>query len=310
MVAMDTYGPFDSGAGANITEDTWRAIMRTARGYRSASRSGVIRDIANALEVYDDGSGMQVKVRTGQVWVEGHWGEVTAEKTVPIASNSSGLARKDRIVARVDFLGNSVDVDVLTGTPAASPSAPAVTQDTTKWEISLAIVDVPSGDTSISGQTTDARNYLDQPFVSKLLNSSTVVNNSTVLTTVADLTMPVSATRQYAIDGCLIYTAATAADAKIQINGPTGATARIVTNALDTGAASAIGSRDATAYTIGSPMALGGVGTGTTVAAHLTGRLSTSDAAGSLTLQWAQNTANASDTTLVLGSWIKLTPLS
>jgi hypothetical protein len=309
-VAMDTYAPFDSGAGANTMEDVWRKFMKHARGYRSASRSGVIRDIGDTLEVYDDGTGMQVKVKTGEVWIEGHWGEVTAEKTLPIAAADAAFARKDRVVARANFAANAVELDVLTGTPGGTPSAPAVTQDTTKWEISLSVVDVPALDLSISGQCTDARNYLDQPFVSKLLQSNVVVNNSATATTVTDLTVPVSASRQYAFDAYLVYTAATAADAKFQVNGPSGATARVTALGLDPAAASALGSHDSTAASIATALVLGGAGIATTLGAMVRGRISTSTTAGNLTFGFAQNTANVSDATLLLGSWIMLTPIS
>lgn len=309
MVAVDAYGPFDSGAGANITENTWRRFMRRMRGDLVSGRSGVIRDVANTLQVYDDNTGLQVKVKTGEVWIEGHWGEITAEKTVPIATADATFARKDRIVAAADFVNNTVDVYAVTGTASGSPTAPAVTQDATKWEISLAIIDVPANDTSISSQTTDARHYLDLPHLAKVTNADVTVNNSTTFTTVTQLTIPVSASRVYALEGLLVFTSSTVADAKIRCNGPSGSSMRLVGNRLVLGVANSTGDIEARADAINTTFAMGGADA-VAVGLDLTGRLSTSDAAGNLTLEWAQNTAEASNTVLIQGSWLKLTPIA
>lgn len=152
MAAFDTYAPFDSGAGANVTEDTWRKFARHFLA------SGVLAGVDNELECYGDSSGRQVKVKTGQAWVRGHWGEVTSEKTIPISANASGNPRIDRVVVRADFVANTVSIEVVEGTPAVSPSAPALTQSATRWEVSLAQVAVANGATSIAaGDVTDER---------------------------------------------------------------------------------------------------------------------------------------------------------
>jgi hypothetical protein len=154
-VAFDEYAPFDSGAGANVTEDTWRKMMKFA-----GSPSGVLRGQDSALAVFGDSSGMQVKVPTGQVWIEGHWGRVTSQKTVAITAAHASNARKDRIVARADFVNNKIELDVLTGTPAGSPTLPSLTQSSSIWEISLAEVAVAAAATTItSGNVTDRRTF-------------------------------------------------------------------------------------------------------------------------------------------------------
>lgn len=153
---LDTYAPFDTGAGANVTEDTWRKFMRHMLG----SASGVIRGFTSEFAVTGDGSGMNVKVATGECWIRGHYGESTAVKTLPIAAAHATLGRLDRVVLRADFANNRVELDVLTGTAAASPVVRAVTQSTTIWETSLAIVTVPAADTSIAAnQVSDDRVY-------------------------------------------------------------------------------------------------------------------------------------------------------
>lgn len=179
-VDLDAYGPFDAGAGANFTEEKWRKMMRHMLG----SASGIIRGFDNDCVPSAAGSGMTVTVDTGQVWSRGHWGEITSTKTLPIATAHASLARKDRIVLRGDFVNNKVVVDVLTGTPAASPTVPSLTQNTSMWETSIGVVDVPAGDTVItSGQVTDDRMYTTvQARYTKLSNQSSATNTFTKIT--------------------------------------------------------------------------------------------------------------------------------
>lgn len=152
-VSFDSYAPFDAGAGANVTEDTWRKMI-----IHAGKPSGVIRGYDNALLVFGDSSGLQVKVPTGQVWANGHWGGVTSTKTVPLAAANTTNPRKDLVVARADFVNNLVVLDVVTGTPAGSPVLPTVTQNSSIYEIALAEVAVAANATSIAaGNVTDRR---------------------------------------------------------------------------------------------------------------------------------------------------------
>jgi hypothetical protein len=154
-VLFDVYAPFDSGAGANVTEDTWRKMM-----VHAGRANGVLRGIDNALAVTGDSSGMQVKVATGQVWIEGHWGQSSTIKTVPLTAAHATLARKDRIVVRVDFVNNKIELDSITGAPNASPVLPALTQNTSVYESHLAEVAVAAAASTISaGNVTDNRTF-------------------------------------------------------------------------------------------------------------------------------------------------------
>lgn len=151
-VTMDAYAPFDAGPGSSVTEDGWRSMMR--RQYRP----GVVRDVANSMEVYADSTGMQVKVKTGEVVAEGHWGQIAIEKIQSITAAHATLARLDRIVWRVDYVNNRFEVDALTGTASATPAAPGLTRNSSIFEGSLAVVSVPALDTGIdASQVTDAR---------------------------------------------------------------------------------------------------------------------------------------------------------
>jgi hypothetical protein len=163
-VTADFMGPFDAGTGANWTEDSWRQMMR-----RMLPQSGIIatgQPSTAECQVFGDATGMQVKMKVGEVFIRGHYGEFTSQKTLSIATAHATLARKDRVVLRADFVNNRIEADVLTGTAAGSPTVPSLTQTTSMWETSVAVVDVPAADASIdAAQVTDDRHYASQGIV-------------------------------------------------------------------------------------------------------------------------------------------------
>lgn len=155
----DLYLPFASGAGANVGEAAW---SRMARYFLA---SGVIPQPvgspsfnADPLSSYGDSSGMQVKVRSGAAFIMGHYFDVDSETILAIASNSSGNPRIDRVVLRLSWVAHTIALAIVQGTPAASPSAPALTTSSTVWEIPLAQVAVANAAVTITaGNVTDER---------------------------------------------------------------------------------------------------------------------------------------------------------
>jgi hypothetical protein len=155
-VTLDSYLPFDSGAGATVLESQWRDMAK----HFISSASGVIRGFGSGMLCFGDSSGMQVKVNTGECYMRGHFGSVTSQKVLPIGSNSSGNPRVDIAVIRCHFADNNIVVDIVQGTPAASPVAPTVTQNTTMWETKLADIAVANGAATITAaNVTDQRVY-------------------------------------------------------------------------------------------------------------------------------------------------------
>jgi len=149
-----TYFPFDSGSGANVIEDQWSKMARLF------CPTGVVKGKLNQLEPFADNSGLNTKVKSGQAFLEGFFFESDAEETLSIATAHPTLARIDRVIVRLDRTNNLIDLAVLTGTPNASPTVPALTQSSTTWEIPLARVAVAAGDTAIAaGDVTDERGY-------------------------------------------------------------------------------------------------------------------------------------------------------
>lgn len=299
-VTAHSYGPFDAGDGANVTEDKWRRFMGYMTG-RGAAANGVLRGAANQHEVYADSSGMQVKIKTGEVWIKGHWAETTSDITLPIAAAHATNPRKDLVVARAHFLNNRIEYDVITGTPAGSPALPSPTQGSDYWEITLAGVDIPATDTSIdAAQVADGRRYVDNPDHYVHASADLTKNNNTTLANVSGLLADVSGSARYRVNGFFEYSAHASANAKIFFSCPTGTTGRlsVFDNDLGTGVVT-------TAF-----VAAGG-GVGTKVAVPVRGWIDVPNvaAAGSklqVQVQFAQDTAHASDAVFYSTSWLCL----
>ena len=110
--------------------------------------------------VAQDPAVMKVNVSSGEGWVQGHWCRNTAAYEIAISAADATYDRIDVVVLRMTAAGSpgTVIAALLTGTPAASPAVPALTQNVNVWEIALAQILVGHGVTSIvSGVITDRR---------------------------------------------------------------------------------------------------------------------------------------------------------
>jgi hypothetical protein len=134
-----------------------------------APLGGVITGLAAAMQVVT-GTGMQVKVDAGYCAVvhptSGHgvylFGTMVQTALTVVTADGSH-PRIDIVVARVNDLGTSssdCDVEIIAGTPAASPVAPS----TPAASLLLAQVLVPTSASSIiSGDITDKRTWTAPP---------------------------------------------------------------------------------------------------------------------------------------------------
>lgn len=145
-----TYGPFNSGPGANFYQDKW---VKMSRQWQV---SGVNAGELNEFEVYADSSGMQVKVKSGVAWLRGQYIESDAEVIKAIAASNPTYGRIDLVILRVDWINMVCEIAVLTGTPAASPAEPALTQNTSVWEIPIGKVTVDAAATTIAANKASA----------------------------------------------------------------------------------------------------------------------------------------------------------
>ncbi len=146
---------FDSSGGDRIyTSDAWAQVVGAIIG------DGVVAT-GNELAVAEASPpAMSVRVNTGKAFIGGYYFEVhTSQESLVIAAAHATLPRIDRVVVRRDLAGRTAILAVLAGTPAESPTAPALTQVAAGvWEIPLAQVAVAAAAASIvDANITDER---------------------------------------------------------------------------------------------------------------------------------------------------------
>lgn len=133
---------------------------------------GVFSSLGNAL-VVGAGSGLQVTIDTGRAWFLKSW---LTNTSVAYRSLSAADLTYDRIdIVALDFdKSNSIrdnDIIIVEGTPASSPVAPTLIDDTDHIQIPLAHVLVEANETQIvAGDITNKIGTVDCPFVTGLVD--------------------------------------------------------------------------------------------------------------------------------------------
>lgn len=119
--------------------------------------NGVFPNPSSQLQVRA-GEGMEVVVASGQGWIHGHKLINTADLTLSIDASDVLLRRIDRIIFYTDSTERTMGIEVLKGTPAATPVAPSLTRTDSRYEMCLATVSVDKQITAITGSMiTDTR---------------------------------------------------------------------------------------------------------------------------------------------------------
>lgn len=146
-----------------------------------------------------------------------------------------------------------------------------------------------------------------QPLFARTFSDITV-NNSTTLVDATGLVLPMLASAQYILNGMIKYQSGTTPDIKFALIGPSGSGGSWGGHALQTGAADTSDSIEtfcADAIGSGNVIGYGGGGSLNTMF-FLRGLIFTTSTAGNLQVQFAQNTANASNTIVRNESWMTL----
>ncbi|MEW6661971.1 MAG: hypothetical protein ACOY9Y_09700 [Bacillota bacterium] len=144
-----------------VNEDKRLYTAQAFAEYFSALiKGGVFGEQLNSLQVTGHGSQMATVVATGRAFIDGYFYENDASLQLQHELPHATLARIDRVVLRLDkrLEARFIKAFVLTGTPAASPAAPALTRNADVYEISLARVAIPAAKSFIeTSQVTDER---------------------------------------------------------------------------------------------------------------------------------------------------------
>lgn len=95
-------------------------------------------------------TGMSVIVAAGQGWIDGHKLINTAALTLTLDASDALLNRIDRVIFYADYTERQMGIEILKGTAATTPTAPALTRNTTRYEMCLAEITISAGVTSIT----------------------------------------------------------------------------------------------------------------------------------------------------------------
>jgi hypothetical protein len=119
--------------------------------------NGVVDGFGNKLNP-SFGTGMVLLIDTGRAWVRGRYYENTASVSLSISAANATNPRIDRVVLRLDVTNRNIGLAIKTGTPAASPVTPTLTQNSTIYELPICRYTVTAGAT-LPTNLVDERQY-------------------------------------------------------------------------------------------------------------------------------------------------------
>nr|DAZ24118.1 MAG TPA: Receptor Binding Protein [Caudoviricetes sp.] len=119
--------------------------------------NGVYINPATQLKVTSKGE-LKLNVAVGDAFINGYWYKNDENFELQLAQADGSLPRIDRVVLRWDSLTRYINLAILQGNPAATPSAKNLTRNADTWELGLADVYIERGVLSISdANVTDLR---------------------------------------------------------------------------------------------------------------------------------------------------------
>lgn len=128
--------------------------------YKGLISRGVVQNLGQGMRVYS-GGGLSVNMGTGRAYFsDGKWIENDAVMVLPLAVADVTNPRIDRIVLRKDDTAavRTCSVIIKTGTPNASPSAPALVNTDQIEEMSIAQIQIAANASMITtANITDER---------------------------------------------------------------------------------------------------------------------------------------------------------
>ena len=134
-----------------------------AKYFSSFISNGIFPDPSTNLQVFASGNDdMSIIVKAGSAWINGYFYYLDTDTTFTIGTADGTLNRIDRIVVHLDIAGRAINVKVLKGVIASSPTAPTLQRDADGYDLALADIAINAGVTSISqSNITDQRQNQD-----------------------------------------------------------------------------------------------------------------------------------------------------
>ncbi len=171
MVALDSFYPM-TGVTTQLAQ--WQKFSP------SYFADGVIQStLSTFTTTQSTPAAMSVAVQSGRCFIQGVFGENGTTKTLTIAAADPTNPRIDRVVLRCDTVAQDLELLVITGTPAVSPSAPAIVRSATQTDYSLYQVLVGTTVTSIvTANCTDERTWASPrgiPHATRILTAASTI---------------------------------------------------------------------------------------------------------------------------------------
>src|SRR5258707_387649 len=113
-----------------MSQATWQQMFGSVLG------NGVLSAQLNQY-VTTTTSGLGISVASGRAIIQGFLAQSDAAVALTCSAADPTNPRIDRAVLHADLSAHTLTVQMLTGTPAPSPSPPALTQTGTVWEFSV-----------------------------------------------------------------------------------------------------------------------------------------------------------------------------
>lgn len=149
---MEKSGFFNSSDGDRVYDATDFAAY-----FGNLVSNGVFYASATNLQA-TPGNGLAVSVAAGSAWINGYRYDNTDYLNLPLTTANGSNPRIDRIVVRLSQVSRNIQLAVVDGTPAATPSAPVLTRTSDVYELGIADVLIPAAATSIAtNNITDTR---------------------------------------------------------------------------------------------------------------------------------------------------------
>ncbi len=149
---MEKFGLFNSSGG----DRTYNAVDFAAY-FGDLVSNGVFYRNADNLKT-TPGAGFTVETAPGSAWINGYRYENTAALSLQLETAHGVHPRIDRVVLRLDSVGRSIRLAVITGVAAKVPAAPALTRNADMYELGIADVTIPQAATAVTtANITDTR---------------------------------------------------------------------------------------------------------------------------------------------------------
>lgn len=139
-----TFGFYDS-----VNGDRTYTAKQFSQFFDGILSEGVFENIGDEFHV-TAASGMLVNVGIGRAWLKKKWVLNDSVLPVAIAAAEPILNRVDTVIFAIDETSRTIEITTVKGTPASSPTAPALTNTAEHFEYRIADVYIPATSTSIS----------------------------------------------------------------------------------------------------------------------------------------------------------------